>query len=1157
MRGLLVFYAGLACVIEHYESFNLETEEPRVLKQIGELSFGYRVTELQSQGKWIIVSAPLAVNHTGSRTGRIYRCLYATRTCMAMDVQSPPEAGDISLGLSLDARQNNKPQILACGPTLSQSCGSNSFLNGICYLFDQRFRHTAMFPSRTRDCFTARVDLAFLIDGSGSINPDDFSRMKDFLVAMLWRFKKRDVQFAVCQFSHLMKQEFTFREYIQRNRSEELVRRIDQIRGDTYTPTAIKYAVKSLFSEEKGLRPDSTRVLVIVTDGMSNDPTNSFSEAIASADAKHLLRLVVGVGPVFQSEGGQKELAIIASNSDKKNIFSIHNYSALVSIQDRLQQRIFSIEGTNGTVNASSFQMEMSQEGLSCLLPSDGAVLGSVGSYGWSGGILLYNGQNETFLNESSGDFQSSYLGYSVQLATRAAKTYYIAGAPRYQHRGEVVIFRNESALWQVSQHIPGEQIGSYFGAELCVMDLERDGESDLLLIGVPMFHERDQGGKVEVCSMSPEGIFSCSSSLWGARGGSLGRFGSALAPLQDLNGDGLSDLAVGAPLEDDMGGCVYIFQGMKSGIRSEYSQRLLGSKVSPTLKYFGTSVSGRMDVTDDGLTDLVVGSEGAVAVFRSRPVLDVVPWFTSSPQRIPSSLYACSMHYFSSGPTINSSLCFNLTRVTAGSVGDPRGTINYTLRLDPQQQTARAVFETSARRLDGSVQVWGWGKCLPFKLLLPRCVHDYFTPILISVNFTLEGEKMVENEGLRPILNDKCNTTHYGQLFFERDCALGSLCPDYLRILFNFSSGSELVLGRDTVLRVQVSLENAGDDSYMAQLNFHHPNWLNFKRVVLDQAGSSPVACSGEVKGERGESETLTCLVRGPVFLRGSRVTFEAEFDIETPDSEDRNVNFTIVSTSQSPHHITNESTFSRQIVLRYAADVSAAQLNFTRHAHFTLGQQEVQLVKHAYQVKNSGRWPLPIVVTFSIPVGTGTHPIWNVTASERSSNPISTCLPASQNRVSVRSSSHNFMESYLLPDCGIALCLEIRCQVKSLKEGLAIIFDVEGKVMGSVVAEIHQGGRLGLWSRIEVGFDKTWFADRSPGDAHFRQAVVVTDIEVNPNVSLAPLIAGGTIGGLLLLTLVVFALFKFGFFRHSMDSGDTGRERLGSGDEAESAAE
>lgn len=54
----------------------------------------------------------------------------------------------------------------------------------------------------------------------------------------------------------------------------------------------------------------------------------------------------------------------------------------------------------------------------------------------------------------------------------------------------------------------------------------------------------------------------------------SVGRFGSAIASLADLNGDGLRDVAVGAPLEDDNSGAVYIFLGDgHSGIRSTFSQ--------------------------------------------------------------------------------------------------------------------------------------------------------------------------------------------------------------------------------------------------------------------------------------------------------------------------------------------------------------------------------------------------------------------------------------------------------------------------------------------------------------------------------------------------------------------------------------------------------
>lgn len=54
----------------------------------------------------------------------------------------------------------------------------------------------------------------------------------------------------------------------------------------------------------------------------------------------------------------------------------------------------------------------------------------------------------------------------------------------------------------------------------------------------------------------------------------SMGRFGTSISSLTDLNGDGLRDIAVGAPLEDDNRGVVYIYLGDgQKGIRSTFSQ--------------------------------------------------------------------------------------------------------------------------------------------------------------------------------------------------------------------------------------------------------------------------------------------------------------------------------------------------------------------------------------------------------------------------------------------------------------------------------------------------------------------------------------------------------------------------------------------------------
>lgn len=60
-------------------------------------------------------------------------------------------------------------------------------------------------------------------------------------------------------------------------------------------------------------------------------------------------------------------------------------------------------------------------------------------------------------------------------------------------------------------------------------------------------------------------------SELHGDPGYLLGRFGAAITALMDLNGDGLTDVAVGAPLEEQ--GAVYIFNGKPGGLSAWPSQ--------------------------------------------------------------------------------------------------------------------------------------------------------------------------------------------------------------------------------------------------------------------------------------------------------------------------------------------------------------------------------------------------------------------------------------------------------------------------------------------------------------------------------------------------------------------------------------------------------
>lgn len=54
---------------------------------------------------------------------------------------------------------------------------------------------------------------------------------------------------------------------------------------------------------------------------------------------------------------------------------------------------------------------------------------------------------------------------------------------------------------------------------------------------------------------------------------GQRGRFGSSLASPADLNGDGFRDVLIGAPLEENGQGSIYVFNGGGDQINPTYSQ--------------------------------------------------------------------------------------------------------------------------------------------------------------------------------------------------------------------------------------------------------------------------------------------------------------------------------------------------------------------------------------------------------------------------------------------------------------------------------------------------------------------------------------------------------------------------------------------------------
>ncbi|MBN1575849.1 MAG: FG-GAP repeat protein [Chitinispirillaceae bacterium] len=98
-------------------------------------------------------------------------------------------------------------------------------------------------------------------------------------------------------------------------------------------------------------------------------------------------------------------------------------------------------------------------------------------------------------------------------------------------------------------------------------------------------------------------------------------QFGACVSGAGDVNGDGYSDVVVGAYTFDNNAGAAFVFHGSASGVSAGI--QLMSDQDSA---YFGSGVSGAGDVNGDGYSDVVVGAhyydhgqanEGAVFVFH------------------------------------------------------------------------------------------------------------------------------------------------------------------------------------------------------------------------------------------------------------------------------------------------------------------------------------------------------------------------------------------------------------------------------------------------------------------------------------------------------------------------------------------------------------
>ncbi|XP_068123259.1 integrin alpha-5 isoform X2 [Hyperolius riggenbachi] len=523
------------------------------------------------------------------------------------------------------------------------------------------------------------------------------------------------------------------------------------------------------------------------------------------------------------------------------------------------------------------------QGGFSAEFTKNGRILLSgPGSYFWQGQvftatqdaiqqsyypeyfILEVKGQMQTRQSWSTTEnYDDSYLGYSVASGEFSGDDTedFVAGVPKGNMTFGYVTILNGTNL-KSFYNFSGEQMASYFGYAVAATDLNSDGLDDLL-IGAPLFMERTHDGRIQevgrVYVYLQTSNMSNIPSLILTGQHEYGRFGSSIAVLGDLDQDGFNDVAIGAPFDGkDSRGAVYIFNGNAAGLNAKPSQVLQGmwgSSVEPS--FFGFSVRGGKDLDGNGYPDLIVGAFGVdkAMLYRGRPIVHASASLSISPIMINPEEKTCvaeSTNMLVS--CVNLSFCLNASgKHVPNTIG-----INVELQLDSMKQRGavkRALFlKSGLPHLTQKVLLHNGGqeRCSEMKIYLKEEseFRDKLSPIFVSLNFSLDSQAPPDAHGLLPIFNYKTKNYIEQKALIQLDCDNNICVPD---LKLNVSSDRKSVyLGDENSLSLLFNAINDGEGgAYEAELYVTLPPEAEYSGIVRNNENLSLLPCRYELQNE------------------------------------------------------------------------------------------------------------------------------------------------------------------------------------------------------------------------------------------------------------------------------------------------------------------
>uniref|UniRef100_A0A669EQH5 Integrin, alpha V n=1 Tax=Oreochromis niloticus TaxID=8128 RepID=A0A669EQH5_ORENI len=669
------------------------------------------------------------------------------------------------------------------------------------------------------------------------------------------------------------------------------------------------------------------------------------------------------------------------------------------------------------------------------------------------------------------------------------------------------------------------------------------------VFIGAPLFMDRASEGKLkEVGQVSVylgRGGFSFQPPQLLTGTHTYARYGSAIAALGDLNMDGYNDVAISAPYGGpNHNGLVYIHNGSPQGPKATPSQCLEGKWASSYMPpSFGYSMSGNTDIDQNGYPDLIVGVFGAdkAVLYRARPVISVNATLDITPLIINPEEKNCTL----SGTNTPVSCCggatFRFCLITL-----PAFRVDLMLdRLKQKEATKRVLFlysRTFQYSKDMTVSNGKGPACEEQMVYLrdDREFRDKITPISVSMEYSMNYQQAADKTGLQPIVDMSSPSEINKQVHILLDCGPDNICKPDLKLSVK-SDRDQIYIGDDNALTLEITAENQGEGAYEAELHIYPPQQADFSGVDRSQT-LSRLSCAYK---KENQTKMVVCDLGNPM-KGGTKVSdrcISNQFDNTSPKVT------SVIKLAVLAKVSIRGSSSPGQVFIPIA--------NWKPRDPPVVGDDIGPQIVHVYELLNNGpstfskaalevKWPyqfrngsLLYIISYDTegPINCTTEIQINpLNVSVRHTNTES----EGRNQKSVRQrrdlESRNAENDLQTLDCHTAKCLTLKCQVGRLERRKnAILFIYSRLDVNNFLRPENQNRSYVIQSTASFSVIEMPYKNLEmelPSNSTTVSVSVVWVAEPPPPVP-GWVVALAVLSGLLLLALLIFIMYKLGFFK------------------------